>query len=133
MLIHPVLPAEKPFLQLLALALSSCQHCILASFNGIGRVGGSRVYRLGVVGVQVRIGPTVAEHDLQVKLKQARGFVEKNYRVKLFVPYRMQQRQDAFVMLGRLRELGSEFAAVANPAENERLARNTFAIFLSPK
>ncbi|EIE20352.1 hypothetical protein COCSUDRAFT_83552 [Coccomyxa subellipsoidea C-169] len=82
---------------------------------------------------EVRIGPTVAEHDLQVKLKQARGFVEKNHRVKLFVPYRMQQRQDAFVMLGRLRELGSEFAAVANPAENERLARNTFAIFLSPK
>ena len=84
-------------------------------------------------GVQVRIGPTVAEHDLQVKLKQARAFVEKKYRVKLFVPYRMQQRQDAFNMMGRLRELGGEFAAVANPAVNERLARNTYAIFLSPK
>lgn len=83
--------------------------------------------------VQVRIGPMVAEHDLEVKMKQARGFVEKNYRVKLFVPYRMPQKQEAFAMLNRLRELGREFAAVSNPAANERLARNTYAIFLSPK
>lgn len=83
--------------------------------------------------MQVRIGPTVAEHDLQVKLKQARGFLEKNYRVKLFVPYKMQQRQEAFAMLSRLRELGAKFATVSNPAANEPIARNTYAIFLSPK
>ncbi|BDA45531.1 probable translation initiation factor IF-3 at C-terminar half [Coccomyxa sp. Obi] len=82
---------------------------------------------------EVRIGPMVAEHDLEVKMKQARGFVEKNYRVKLFVPYRMPQKQEAFAMLSRLRELGREFAVVTNPAANERLARNTYAIFLSPK
>ncbi|CAL8470874.1 g10416 [Coccomyxa elongata] len=82
---------------------------------------------------EVRIGPMVAEHDLEVKMKQARGFVEKKYRVKLFVPYRMPQKQEAFAMLNRLRELGREFAAVSNPAANERLARNTYAIFLSPK
>ena len=83
--------------------------------------------------MQVRVGPATAENDLMVKLKHARGFVEKNYRVKMFVPFRNQQRQAAFAMLDVLRAKGADFAAVAEPTVNERVARNTFAIFLSPK
>lgn len=36
---------------------------------------------------QVRIGADTADHDLAVKLRQAQGFVEKNFRVKLVVRF----------------------------------------------
>ena len=81
---------------------------------------------------QVRVGPKTAAADLAVKVKQARGFIEKGYRVKAAVPFRMSERAAAHDMLQRLRALGAEFAAVADPQVNERLARNTVAIYLSP-
>lgn len=82
--------------------------------------------------VQVRVGPATAEHDLQMKLKQARGFLDKNYRVKVSVSFKNPEQQKASEMLGRLRSLCADFASVRNPAANEKLARNTYALFLSP-
>lgn len=80
----------------------------------------------------MRVGPKTAAADLAVKLKQARSFIEKGYRVKAAVPFRMSERAAAHDMLQRLRDLAAEFAAVADPQVNERLARNTVAIYLSP-
>lgn len=37
---------------------------------------------------QVRLGLKIGEHDLQVKLKQIRGFIEKGHKVKLMIRFR---------------------------------------------
>ena len=82
--------------------------------------------------MQVRVGPKTAKNDLQMKLRQARGFIDKGYRVKAAVPHRHWQRAEAAEMLARVRELAGQFAAVKEPAANERLARNTLAVYLTP-
>ena len=51
----------------------------------------------------MRCGPKTAAADLAVKLKQARSFIEKGYRVKAAVPFRMSERAAAHDMLHRLR------------------------------
>jgi translation initiation factor IF-3 len=81
----------------------------------------------------VRVGPTTAQHDLQLKLKQARGFLEKDYRVKISVSFKRLEQQQASDMLARLRSLCAEFASLRDPAANEKLPRNTYAFFLAPK
>ena len=56
----------------------------------------------------------------------------QGYRVKAAVPHRHWQRAEAAAMLARVRELAGQFAAVKEPAANERLARNTVAVYLAP-
>ena len=55
--------------------------------------------------VQVRIGALTAEHDLGLKLKQARGFLDKGFRVKLVVRFGHWQRTNGEA---RLRSVTAE-------------------------
>lgn len=52
--------------------------------------------------------------------------------MKAAVPHRAWQRAEAAEMLGRVRQLAAQFAAVREPAANERLTRNTLAVYLAP-
>jgi len=57
-----------------------------------------RKHHKEVVIKEVRLGPTIGEHDLEVKAKQAEKFLELGYRVKATVMFR--GRQMAHMELG---------------------------------
>lgn len=84
-------------------------------------------------GMQVKIGPNTQENDLRMKLDKAKEMVQKLYRVRLFIPYRMKDREAAVRMLQRLREICTDFANVAGPEGIEKLPANTVVVYLSPK
>ena len=85
------------------------------------------------VRMQVKIGPNTQENDLRMKLDKAKEMVEKMYRVRLFIPYRMKDRENAVRMLQRLREICTDFANVAGPEGIEKLPANTVVVYLTPK
>ena len=85
------------------------------------------------VGMQVKIGPNTQENDLRMKLDKAKEMVQKLYRVRLFIPYRMKDREAAIRMLQRLREICTDFANVTGPEGIEKLPANTVVVYLSPK
>ena len=85
------------------------------------------------IGAQVKIGPNTQENDLKMKLDKAKDMVSKLYRVRIFIPYRMKDREAAMRMLQRLREICTDFANVAGPEGIEKLPANTVVVYLSPK
>lgn len=82
---------------------------------------------------EVRIGADTADHDLAVKLRQAQGFVEKNFRVKLVVRFGRWRQTEGGQRMRDLVERVGAWAAVTAPQTNEKMPRNTIAVYLTPK
>jgi translation initiation factor IF-3 len=51
----------------------------------------ARVDRKSTILKQVRLSPSIDEHDFQLKLKQARNFLLEGYRLRLFMQFRRGQ------------------------------------------
>ena len=84
--------------------------------------------------MQMHFGVNTAEHDLQVKLKKAREFVDKGHKVKCSVKFKYTKyAQDAQNALPALQERMAEFAEVVLPAPTERQIRGSFSFYLSPR
>lgn len=84
-------------------------------------------------GWQVRVGADTEAHDLDVKLKAVRGFVDKNFRVKLVVRFKRWRSSDGAQRLKDLVNKVAEWSTVTAPQANEKLLRNTVAVYLTPK
>ena len=95
---------------------NKCSHCVITLLD------------LG----QVRIGANTAEHDLELKLKAARAFVEKGYRVKLTVLHKRMQSEAGQVKLQDVATRAARFAQVLQPQLRERMQPNTHAVYLAP-
>ena len=83
----------------------------------------------------MQFGANVAEHDMQVKLKKAKEFVEKGHRVKCTVktkPIRGQGKMDGVRMLPGLKERMSDFADVSAPPATEKQTPNALSFYLAP-
>ena len=65
--------------------------------------------------LQLRIGALTAEHDMGLKLKQARSFLEKGFRVKLVVRFGHWQRANGEARLRSTVEECKQWAHVTAP------------------
>ena len=83
--------------------------------------------------MQMHFGVNTAEHDLQVKLKKAREFVDKGHKVKCSIKFKYtRDAQDAQQALPALQERMAEFAEVVLPPPTERQIRGSFSFYISP-
>jgi len=62
---------------------------------------------------EVRIRPKTDEHDFQVKLKRARGFLEKNFRVLVSVLFRGRERAHGDIARSHLDRMVTELEDIA--------------------
>ena len=82
---------------------------------------------------QVRVGADTQAHDLDMKLRTAQGFIERNMRVKLVVRFKRWRAADGAQRLRDLADRVGAWASVTAPQANEKLTRNTVAVYLAPK
>ena len=85
--------------------------------------------------MQVHFGAHTAEHDMQVKVKKAKEFLEKGHKVKCTLkhkPVRGQGQKDALKALPVLKERMAEFAEVSAPPPAERQTPNSLSFYLAP-
>lgn len=84
---------------------------------------------------EVHFGAHTAEHDMQVKVKKAKEFLEKGHKVKCTLkhkPVRGQGQKDALKALPVLKERMAEFAEVSAPPPMERQTPNSLSFYLAP-
>lgn len=85
--------------------------------------------------LQVHFGAHTAEHDLQVKVKKAKEFLQKGHRVKCTLkhkPVRGQGQKEALNALPLLKERMAVFAEVSAPPVTEKQTPNTLSFYLAP-
>jgi translation initiation factor IF-3 len=82
---------------------------------------------------EVKMGPKIGAHDLDVKLRRARGFLEKHDKVKFTVRFR--GREIAHIDLGEaiLRQIIESLADIAIVESSMRRERNLLSMVVSPK
>lgn len=71
---------------------------------------------------QLRFGPFIDDHDLQVKLKKAKDFLEEGNKVKFAIRFKGRQivrKEAGFEVLDRVKEELSEVAKVEREAKME--------------
>jgi translation initiation factor IF-3 len=66
-----------------------------------------------VVTKEVRVRPKTGEHDLQVKLKQAREFLEKDFKVQVNVLFRGRERAHGDIAKQHLERFLKELEDIA--------------------
>lgn len=84
---------------------------------------------------EVHFGAHTAEHDLQVKVKKAKEFLQKGHRVKCTLkhkPVRGQGQKEALNALPLLKERMAIFAEVSAPPVTEKQTPNTLSFYLAP-
>ena len=62
---------------------------------------------------EVRLTPRIGEHDLQVKLKDAKRFLEKNNKVKVSLRFRRNELQDQELGRDVLERFKTELSSIS--------------------
>ncbi|EKX47862.1 hypothetical protein GUITHDRAFT_55327, partial [Guillardia theta CCMP2712] len=82
---------------------------------------------------EVRLGLNIGQHDLDFKMKQAKEFLAKNNKVKLYIQlrgadfYRSQNKAAAL-----LKEISTQVKEVGVPDEQTTMTGNVVSLFVSP-
>ena len=82
---------------------------------------------------EIRLRPETDKHDLTIKLKHAREFLEKGHKVQFTMFFRGRQmlhRDQGYAMLEQVTELLEELAKVERPM---RMAGRRMTLLLVPK
>lgn len=82
---------------------------------------------------EIRMTPTIEEHDLQTKLRHARGFIEDGNKVKVSVRFR--GRAITHKDLGRevLDNFASQITDIANITTKPKMEGRNMMMMLEPK
>ena len=82
---------------------------------------------------EVRFRPKIDEHDIQVKVKRARGFLEKKDRVLITMQFR--GREMAHIDVGRevLEHVVEQLADIARVERNPRMDGRRMSVTMIPK
>jgi translation initiation factor IF-3 len=86
-----------------------------------------------VVTKEVRIRPKTGEHDFQVKLRQAKGFLQKGYKVQVNVLFRGRERMHADIAKGHLDRVQTELETVGKIETPPRLEGYRMFMIVAPK
>ena len=82
---------------------------------------------------EVRLGLNIGQHDLDFKMKQAKEFLAKNNKVKLYIQlrgadfFRSQNKAAAL-----LKEISTQVKEVGVPDEQTTMTGNVVSLFVSP-
>jgi len=82
---------------------------------------------------EIRLRPETDKHDLEIKLKHGREFLEKGHKVQFTMFFRGRQmlhRNHGYAMLGQITELLQDLAKVERPA---RMSGKRMTLLIVPK
>ena len=82
---------------------------------------------------EIRLRPETDKHDLEIKVKHARAFLEKGHKVQFTVFFRGRQmlhKDHGYAILGRITEALEDLAKVERPS---RMAGRRMTLMLVPK
>jgi translation initiation factor IF-3 len=86
-----------------------------------------------VVTKEVRIRPKTGEHDFQVKLRQAKGFLTKGFKVQVNVLFRGRERMHADIAKSHLDRVQTELETVGKIETPPRLEGYRMFMIVAPK
>lgn len=78
----------------------------------------------------VHFGPKIQEHDIQYRLKQARGFLERRYKVLVFVEFRRLEMRHTEVGEALLERFMTELQDLAKPEKAPQLEGRRMSMIL---
>jgi len=82
---------------------------------------------------EVRFGPTIGMHDLEVKLKHAKGFLKENDKVRFTVLFRGRQNKHVDIGLKLLESVAERLAELATIESRPVKDRNRMSMTLAPR
>jgi translation initiation factor IF-3 len=85
-----------------------------------------------VVLKEVRIRPKTGEHDYQVKIKHARRFLTKGYKVQVNVLFRGRERAHTDIARGHLDRMARDLADLAKVESNAKMEGYRMIMVLAP-
>ncbi len=80
-----------------------------------------------------RFGPTIHDHDLQIRLERARGFLKDNNKVKFIVQFRGRQNTHPEVGFELLHKVTQELTEVAKVETEPNKLGNLLSVTYLPK
>lgn len=82
---------------------------------------------------EIRVGPKIGKHDLEVKKKHMTEFLESGNKVKISMRFR--GREMAYTDLGKeiLDQLVVDFKELAEAEEEPKMERRSMFLILAPK
>lgn len=81
---------------------------------------------------EIKVKPNIDEHDLEFKMKRARGFVEKGYKVKVTCMFRGRQMAHPEVGRAVVLRLCQELEDVAQPESPPKMFGRNLTTVLAP-
>lgn len=81
---------------------------------------------------EIRLRPKIAEHDVMVKLKRAREFIEEGSKVRVRVRFRGREITHKEIALELLNRIAEEMSDVATVEQHPGMEGNTMLMILAP-
>ena len=82
---------------------------------------------------EFRFGPTIGQHDLDIRIQRAREFLENNDKVKITIQFKGREMAHPELGFDKIKQVTSELADVAR-VESEPIRKGYFlSIVLLPK
>lgn len=82
---------------------------------------------------EVRLRPKIGDHDLQVKVRAARRFLEEGNRVKVTLRFRGRERDHTDIAQDLLSEVAEMLEDVADVEQKPLSAGRDMTMLLAPK
>jgi len=82
---------------------------------------------------EIKIRPKTDEHDLEVKIRAARKFIESGNKVKVICRFRGREITHPQVALQQLEHIVSRVEDIANVEQRPEMEQRTMALVVAPK
>ena len=82
---------------------------------------------------EVRLRPKIGDHDLQVKVRAARRFLEEGNRVKVTLRFRGRERDHTDIAQDLLNEVAEMLEDIAEVEQKPQSAGRDMTMLLAPK
>ena len=81
---------------------------------------------------EIRLSPNIGEHDLQVRVKKAREFIEKGHRIKISLKYKGRQMNHKEIGYKTMESFLDSISDIAQVDKRPKLQKNFYNAFVSP-
>jgi translation initiation factor IF-3 len=81
---------------------------------------------------EIKMKPQTDEHDLQVKTRHAREFIEKGYKVRLTCVFRGREMQHPEFGERVVKKIINDLSDIATPESNAKLLGRSLSVVLAP-
>lgn len=81
----------------------------------------------------IRFGIRISEHDLEVKISQARKFLEKNHPVRVLLQFKGREAMHADLGMEKMKQIEEGLADISKPESPPKRQGNRVSMILRPE